>query len=125
MRFVIICFVLALAGCGAPPPPAPNNAPIAEIAGLVAGAPERCVGTTQSEGFRSVNRNTLILRRGKWVWINQLKDNCGGIGQWDALITEPLGTQYCEGDLIRSFDPVSRIPGATCQLGAFIPYSRP
>ena len=125
MRFVTICLGSALAGCAAPPPPVANNAPIADIAGMMVGAPQRCVGTTQSEGFRSVNRNTLVLRRGRSVWVNQLQGGCGGIGQWDVLVTEPLGTQYCEGDLIRSFDPVSRIPGPTCRLGAFIPYTRP
>ena len=125
MRFVTICLVPVLAGCTTPPPPVSNNAPIAEIAGRVAGARERCVVTSQSEGFRAANRNTLLLRRGKSIWVNQLKDNCGGFGQWDILVTEPIGTQHCEGDLVRSFDPVSKIPGPTCQLGAFIPYTRP
>ena len=125
MRFVTICLGAALAGCAAPPPPVANNAPIADIAGLVAGTPERCVGTTQGEGFRAVNRNTLVLRRGKSVWVNQPQGGCGGFGQWDVMVTEPIGTQYCEGDLIRSFDPVSKIPGPTCRFGAFIPYTRP
>ena len=125
MRFVTICIVPVLAGCAAPPPPVANNAPIAEIAGMVAGAPQRCVGTTQSEGFRSVNRNTLVLRRGRSVWVNQLQGGCGGFGQWDVIVTEPIGTQHCEGDLIRSFDPVSKIPGPACRLGAFIPYTKP
>ena len=125
MRFVTICLVPALAACASPPPTVPNNAPIADIAGRVAGAPQRCVATTQSEGFRAANRNTLLLRRGKSMWVNQLQGGCGGFGQWDVLVTEPIGTQHCEGDLIRSFDPVSRIPGPTCRLGAFIPYTRP
>ena len=125
MRLVTICLVPALAGCAAPPPAVPDNAPIAEIAGMVAGAPQRCVLTSQSEGFRAANRSTLLLRRGKSIWVNQLKGGCGSFGQWDVLVTEPIGTQHCEGDLVRSFDPVSKIPGPTCQLGAFIPYTRP
>ena len=125
MRFVTIWLVPALAGCAAPPPTAPGNAPIAELAGRVAGAPERCVLTTQSEGFRAASRNTLLLRRGKSIWVNQLQDGCGSFGQWDVLVTEPIGTQHCAGDLVRSFDPVSNIPGPTCRLGAFIPYTRP
>ena len=125
MRFVTICLAAALAGCTAPPPPVANNAPIAEIAGRVAGPPQRCVVTTQSEGFRAANRNTLLLRRGKSIWVNQVRGGCGSFGQWDVLVTEPIGTQHCEGDLIRSFDPVSKIPGPTCRLGAFIPYTKP
>ena len=125
MRFITACLVPVLAGCTAPPPTTPINAPIAEIAGRVAGPPQRCVVTTQSEGFRAANRNTLLLRRGKSIWVNQVQGGCGSFGQWDVLVTEPIGTQYCEGDLIRSFDPVSKIPGPTCRLGAFIPYTKP
>ena len=125
MRFITVCLLPALAGCTAPPPTAPSNAPIAEIAGRLAGAPQRCVATRQSEGFRAANRNTLLLRRGKSIWVNQLQGGCGSFGQWDVLVTEPIGTQHCEGDLIRSFDPVSKIPGPTCRLGAFIPYRKP
>lgn len=125
MRFVTICLAPIVAGCTAPPPTTPTNAPIAEIAGRVAGPPQRCVVTTQSEGFRAANRNTLLLRRGKSIWVNQVQGGCGSFGQWDVLVTEPIGTQHCEGDLIRSFDPVSKIPGPTCRLGAFIPYTKP
>ena len=115
--------VAALAGCTAPPPVA-SNAPIAEIAGRVAGPAQRCVTTTQSQGLQVANRNTLLYRNGSKLWVNQLQDGCGGFGRWDVLVTEPIGTQYCRGDLIRSFDPVSKIPGPSCRLGDFVPYSR-
>ena len=113
----------ALAGCTAPPPVA-SNAPIAEIAGRVAGPAQRCVTTTQSQGLQAANRNTLLYRNGSKLWVNQLQDGCGGFGRWDVLVTEPIGTQYCRGDLIRSFDPVSKIPGPSCRLGDFVPYTR-
>ena len=125
MRFVTICLVPALAGCAAPPPTVPNNAPIAEIAGRVAGAPQRCVATTQSEGFRAANRNTLLLRRGK--------SDLGQPAAGRLRRLRPVGRArhradrhpILRGDLVRSFDPVSKIPGPTCRLGAFIPYTRP
>src|SRR5918993_1961445 len=103
MRFITICLASALAGCAAPPPSLPNNAPIAEIAGMVAGAPQRCVGTTQSEGFRSVNRNTLVLRRGRSVWVNQLQGGCGGFGPGGVGVSAALGTQPFEGGFVPSF----------------------
>ena len=89
--------VAALAGCTAPPPVA-SNAPIAEIAGRVAGPAQRCVTTTQSQGLQAANRNTLLYRNGSKLWVNQLQDGCGGFGRWDVLVTEPIGTQYCRGD---------------------------
>ena len=123
MRIAFICLAAGLAGCTTPPPTA-SSAPIAEIAGRVAGPAQRCVLTSQGEGLRAANRNTLLLRRGRTIWINQLQGGCGSFGQWDVLVTEPIGSQHCRGDLVRSFDPVSKIPGPTCRMGAFIPYTR-
>ena len=123
MRVILTCLGAALAGCTAPPPVA-SNAPIAELAGRIAGAAQRCVLITQSEGFSAANRNTLLLRKGKALWVNRLQGTCGGFDRWDVIVTEPVGSQHCEGDLVRSFDPVSKIPGPTCRMGAFIPYTR-
>jgi len=39
-------------------------------------------------------------------------------------VTEPIGSQYCRGDIVRSFDRQSRIPGPACILGDFVPYTR-
>ena len=123
MRIAFIGLTVALAGCTAPPPVA-DNAPIAEIAGRIAGPAQRCVTLSQSEGLHTANRSTLAVRSGKTIWVNQLQDGCGGFGQWDVIVTEPIGTQYCRGDLVRSFDSVSKIPGPTCRLGDFVPFTR-
>lgn len=124
MRSVVIGAIVTLAGCTPAPPPPDNNAPIAEIAGRVAGPAQRCVLTEQGVGLRVANRNTLTYRSGKAVYINRVQGSCGGYGQWDVIVTEPIGTQHCAGDLVRSFDPVSKIPGPSCRLGEFVPYTR-
>ncbi|NUT01051.1 MAG: hypothetical protein HOP96_08765 [Sphingomonas sp.] len=123
MRIAFIGLTAMLAGCTAPPPVA-SNAPLAEIAGRVAGPAQRCVTTTQSEGLHAANRSTLTVRSGRTIWVNHLQDGCSGFGQWDVLVTEPIGTQYCSGDLVRSFDSLSKIPGPSCRLGEFIPFTR-
>ena len=123
MRIAFIGLAMALAGCTAPAPVA-TNAPIAEIAGRTAGAPQRCIQLTQSEGLHVANRGTLTVRSGRTVWVNHLLDGCSGFGQWDVLVTEPVGTQYCRGDLVRSFDSLSKIPGPSCRLGDFVPFTR-
>lgn len=93
MRVILTCLGAALASCTAPPPPA-SNAPIAELEGMVAGAPQRCVLVTQSEGFTAANRNTLLLRKGKALWVNRLQGTCGGFDRWDVIVTEPIGSQH-------------------------------
>ena len=123
MRIAFVSLAAALAGCTSPPPSA-SNAPIAEIAGRIAGPAQRCVTLTQSEGLHAANRSTLAVRTGKTVWINQMQEGCSGFGQWDVLVTEPIGSYHCRGDLVRSFDRYSRIPGPACVLGDWAPYRR-
>ena len=125
MRTAVISLAVAVAGCNAPPPPTTSNSPISEIAGRVAGLAQRCVLMEQGVGLRVANRNTFTYRSGETIWVNRVQGSCGGFGQWDTIVTEPIGTQHCRGDLVRSFDPVSRIPGPSCQLGDFVPYTRP
>jgi len=124
MRTALIGLGFTLASCTATPPPPASDAPIAAIAGRVAGPPKRCILTEMGNGLQPIDRNTVTYRSGKTVWINHMQGTCGGFGQWDVMVTEPLGTQHCAGDLVRSFDPISKIPGPTCRLGEFIPYTK-
>ena len=43
----------------------------------------------------------------------------------DIPIFEPTASSYCRGDIVRSVDRDSHIPGPSCVLGEFIPYTRP
>jgi hypothetical protein len=125
MRKIGLAIVPFLAGCAPQAPLPASEGPIAEIAGRVAGQPQRCIPTQQTEGLRPANRTTLVSGNGKTVWVNRVQHQCSGFSRWDVLVMEPIGSQYCRGDLVRSVDPVSRIPGAACQLGDFVPYTRP
>ena len=64
----------------------------------------------------------LLYSRGATIWANNLGPECG-FSVNDTLISEPL-SHYCRGDLVRSFDHMSNIPGPTCVLGDFVPYTR-
>jgi hypothetical protein len=116
--------VLALASCAAPPPGVEQQSPPLELAGLAAGPPERCVTLSSLQSFRvsDNNRHVLLYGGGRTIWANQL-GQCG-FGPDDILVTEPLGSQYCRGDIVRSFDRNSRIPGPACVLSEFVPYTR-
>jgi len=77
-----------------------------------------------SAGLRIAGRSAFTYGDGRTVYLNTVQGGCGSFSRWDVLVTEPIGTQYCQGDLVRSFDPVSKIPGPACRIGAFVPYSR-
>lgn len=124
MRLEILAFALVLSSCAAPQPGAERRGPPVELAGATAGAPRRCLVLNQFDSLR-VSENdphTLVYGSGRTIWANQL-GQCR-FGHDDVLVLEPTGSQLCGGDIVRSFDRNSRIPGPSCVLGDFVPYKR-
>lgn len=119
---------LAVASCAAPPPGVEQQqGPPVELSGLAAaGPPARCVtiNPIQSLQVSDTNRHVLLYRDGRTTYANYLAPYCS-IGRDDVLVTEPTGSQYCRGDIVRTFDRSSRIPGPACILNDFVPYRRP
>jgi hypothetical protein len=123
MKTRALVLAMLLESCTAPQPgPASGQS---ELAGRVAGKPERCVLIERDEALRvdEGNRHTLLYGHGGRIWANHLAPNCG-FNRGDVLVIKPIGSDYCRGDFVRSFDPVSRFPGASCVLGDFVPYTR-
>lgn len=124
MRSAIIGLGALLSGCMAQPPAATTTA-IPEIAGRVAGTPQRCVRIDQNQGLRIANAYTLVYGSGRTVWVNRLAEECSGFKYTDILVVEPIGSQYCSGDFVHSRDNRTFLPGPGCRLGPFVPYTRP
>lgn len=120
-----LTILAALAGSCAPAP-AQSVAPAAipELAGLTAGAAQRCVPTQQIGAMRIAGPGVILYGSGRTIWLNRLASPCPGMSRMNSLIVEPFGSQYCRGDRVRTLDPVSRIPSPVCQLGDFVPYTR-
>ena len=120
-RFLIPC--AALAACAAPPQTTSQEGPSQEMAGRSMGTPERCVQIVQSEALRvsDTDPRTLVYGSGKTIWVNHV--GCG-FALNDVLISEPIGSSYCRGDMIRSFDRATHTQASACPLGDFIPYTR-
>ena len=124
MKRILPSVALVLASC-APSPPAAQG-PASELAGRVAGPPKSCVSITPPQSLRISDRDPhlLIYGDGRTVWANPLGPHCS-FRYDDVLVTQPTGSQYCRGDIVRSIDRYSHIPGPACVLGDFIPYNRP
>ena len=118
---ILLCLV---AGCTAQAPE-PLQGPSPELAGQMAGAPQRCVSFEPSSGLRIAegDRHTLLIGNGQRIYSSSLGPNCG-FGWNDILVFQPVGTQYCSGDIVRLIDRTSGIPGPSCILGDFIPHTR-
>jgi hypothetical protein len=124
MTRTIMLLALMLVSCAAPPPGVQQQGSPMEIAGLSAGPPERCVQINSQQSLRlsDNNRHVLLYGFGRTIIANNL-GQCS-LSRDDVLVTEPVGSQYCRGDIVRSFDRQSRIPGPGCVLGDFVPYTR-
>jgi hypothetical protein len=116
---------IALISC-APSPPAGQQGPAIELAGRIAGPPQRCVSTSSADSFRRSEGDPHLLLYGsaRVIWANALGPHCSFRSD-DILVTEPTGSSYCRGDIVRSIDRQSHIPGPACVLGDFVPYRRP
>ena len=124
-RIVPAAVVLALVSC-APPPPAGQQGPESELAGRVAGAPEHCVSISSSENLRvsDSDPHLMLYGNGRIIWANSLGPGCS-LNRDDIPVIEPTGSSFCRGDIVRSIDRTSHLPGRTCVFGDFIPYRRP
>ena len=125
MKRRIALLVVMLSACAAPAPGPQHQAPPVELAGLTARSPQRCISLNQMDALRvsENDRHTLIYGSGRTIWASHLGPSCG-FGFDDVLVLEPTGSQLCGGDIIRSFDRNSRIPGPSCVLHDFVPYAR-
>ncbi len=119
----IVLLVLAVSGC------AVSQAGIApqqsrELAQRAAGVAQRCVLIEPGESLRvsDSDGHLLLYGSGRTIWANSLGPGCG-FDSSDVLITQPVGSYHCRGDLVRSVDSLTRIAGPSCRLGDFVPYS--
>jgi hypothetical protein len=117
---------LALASCAPPPPAGQQQGAAEELVGRAAGAPQRCVSISAQQSLRvsESDSHLLVYGDGRTIWANPLGPHCS-FRRDDVLVTEPVGSFYCRGDIVRSFDRISHIPGPACVFGDFIPYNRP
>ena len=119
-----VLFAVALASCTAPPPPPQPQGPPLELVGRTAGLPQNCVTTTQLDVLRPSENapHVMLYGSGRTIWANNL-GSCR-FGYDDILVMQLYGSQLCRGDIVRSLDRLSRIPGPACVLGDFVPYRR-
>jgi len=73
--------------------------------------------------MRITESRNLIYTDGSTVWLNT--NTCPAVSDADLLVLEPTISQHCRGDIVRTVDRYSGIPGPSCVMGDFIPYRRP
>jgi hypothetical protein len=128
MRKALFFFPLlaaATAGCagsGAEPQGGQSELSRA-LAGRTAGPPQNCVPIESGRSLTVIERGQILYGSGRTIWRAQLRDSCPSLRRLDTLIVEPMGSQYCRGDHVRSVLPGSTIPGPVCVIESFVPYT--
>lgn len=98
-----------------------------QLAGKVAGAPEKCLPGFRTNDAIRVSDNILLYRSGSnLVYRNDLKGSCPGLARdSDIMVIKQFGSQICNGDFFHLVDRTSGIRGPTCVFGDFVPYRKP
>lgn len=122
-----------LSGCA----PAPNDRAIVAdqraaaelklaraLSGFTPGEPQSCLpfdrGRYQTQGIG----DTLLYRYTTDVIFRNNTDGCERVERGDVVITRQYETRLCRGQIIQTFDAISRNPTGGCTLGDFVPYVR-
>ena len=133
MRYFVPLLVgLAVGSCAAPPPAetaaqvARQQAKLASLtAGKVAGTPVSCLPSSRQNDMITIDENTIAFREGRnRVYVNHLNGGCSNLesGHY-ALVTHPLGSQLCRGDIAQVVDLFNHITVGSCVIGDFVPYT--
>lgn len=94
------------------------------LQGFTPGEPQSCLpfdsGRYNTQGFG----DTLLYRYSSDVVFRNKTDGCDGVERGDVVITRQYQPRLCRGQIIQTFDAISRNPTGGCTLGDFVPYVR-
>lgn len=115
-RFCVVIGVMAAASALAAPVSRPPGA-------------RNCIDGRTMSAQGAEDTRTIVFSDGMRTYRNHLRTECPGamqLNSFGSLETEPQGTQLCDGDTVRVFDPygvrtVGILAYPRCVLGWFEP----
>lgn len=97
------------------------------LKGRVAGPPQRCISNFPNTQVQVIDDWTILYDEGATIYVQNPRGGCTGLGNGSrTLIARQVGTsQMCDGDINETVNLQTRIGGAPCVFGPFIPYTKP
>jgi hypothetical protein len=125
MRIQLLVLATLLGSCVASAPVPYAQGQSSDLVGRVAGPPQRCVPIERGYVMRpaSGDPNLLGYGMGKKIYVNRLSPGCSFTENL-VLMPDSFGSSYCQNDVVRSVDASSRLPGPSCILNQWVPYTR-
>ncbi|MEO0642587.1 MAG: hypothetical protein AAFY47_04110 [Pseudomonadota bacterium] len=95
------------------------------LEGRVAGEPTRCIRTVPSEPTQTIDGAAYVFGRGSTIYV-QRTTRPERINDRESLFIRRFGggSQLCRQEVVRTFDPVTRIFGGGVIFVDFVPYTR-
>jgi hypothetical protein len=97
------------------------------LAGRVAGQPIACIPDHSANDMVVIDDRTILYRDGRTYYRNDFNGGaCENLRIGNALVTKRFGgTGLCRGDIAQVVDFSSGFTVGTCQMGDFVPYTKP
>jgi hypothetical protein len=132
MRGIGLLLVMAsLGACATGPQPARSaqaeNHLQKLLAGRVAGPPVACLSDYRTQNLVVIDDRTILYRDGRTYYRNDFNGGaCENLRIGNALVTKRFGgTGLCRGDIAQVVDFSSGFTVGSCQMGDFVPYTKP
>lgn len=122
--FLLIAAAASLTSC-ARPMTVPGSDFARETMGRVAGHPQTCLPAERQQNLRVLDAQTLAYGWGRTIYVNRLPAPCPGLEPLSTVIIDVYGGEYCAGDHVRTLQAGAIIPGPSCNIGPWVPYTKP
>lgn len=95
------------------------------VEGRVAGDPVRCLNLRDIRSTKIIDNTAIIYETtGGVLYVNTPQGGSRSLDKWDVLVTDTHSTQLCDIDVVKLYDPSSRMQSGFVNLGKFVPYRK-
>lgn len=93
------------------------------LEGRVAGEPVNCLTNWQTRDMQVIDKTALVYGRGNTIWVNRPK-NADDLDSDDILVTRINGSNFCDLDIVHTYDRTGHFMTGFVSLGEFVPYRK-
>ncbi len=103
----------------------PEEMLAAEIEGRVEGKPVSCIYQRDIKTVHVIPKTALVYETNNGTRYVNRPTGAGFLRRDQILVSNTIGTQLCDIDILRLVDSLSRLDFGSVGLGKFVPYPKP
>jgi hypothetical protein len=94
------------------------------LTGRIAGEPVRCINLRDIRSSTVFDRTAILYEVGGKLYLNRPTSGASSLDDDDILLTNTVGSQLCNLDMVRMIDRGANFPRGFVSLGKFVPYTK-